>query len=289
MADARPAPGVVGVGIDAVDLDRFRAVLARRPGLARPAVHRRGAGLRRAGAGPGAPAGHPLRRQGGGHEGARGGAVVVPADRRGSGADGPRRADGGAARCGAPSLAAAAGVTRWHLSLTHTDTVALAVVVADGGGGSVRRAAGPDRRRDAGGGRRAPSPPPRSTCWSNGPATAVALAALDLLGGAYGRRVVLICGKGNNGADGRVAARLLARRGARVQVVAPGRGRRRSARHRAAGRPGGGRRLRHRLPRRLRRARGGPGRPGAGRRHPVGGGGRHRRGRRAGPWRRTAR
>ncbi len=52
--------------------------------------------------------------------------------------------------------------------------------------------------------------------------TAVALAALELLGGAYGRRVVLICGKGNNGADGRVAARLLARRGARVQVVAPG-------------------------------------------------------------------
>jgi ADP-dependent NAD(P)H-hydrate dehydratase / NAD(P)H-hydrate epimerase len=52
--------------------------------------------------------------------------------------------------------------------------------------------------------------------------TAVALAALDLLGGAYGRRVVLICGRGNNGADGRVAARLLARRGARVRVIAPG-------------------------------------------------------------------
>ena len=52
--------------------------------------------------------------------------------------------------------------------------------------------------------------------------TAVALAALDLLGGAYGRRVVLICGKGNNGGDGRVAARLLARRGARVRVVTPG-------------------------------------------------------------------
>ena len=36
--------------------------------------------------------------------------------------------------------------------------------------------------------------------------TAVALAALGLLGGAYGRRVVIVSGKGNNGADGRVAA-----------------------------------------------------------------------------------
>lgn len=52
--------------------------------------------------------------------------------------------------------------------------------------------------------------------------TAVAGAALDLLGGAYGRRVVVIAGKGNNGADGRVAARLLTARGARVRLVAPG-------------------------------------------------------------------
>jgi ADP-dependent NAD(P)H-hydrate dehydratase / NAD(P)H-hydrate epimerase len=52
--------------------------------------------------------------------------------------------------------------------------------------------------------------------------TAVAGAALELMGGAYGRRAVLICGKGNNGADGRVAAGLLAGRGVRVTVVAPG-------------------------------------------------------------------
>ena len=48
---------------------------------------------------------------------------------------------------------------------------------------------------------------------------AVARAALDLLGGAYGRRVVVIAGKGNNGNDGREAARRLARRGVRTTVV----------------------------------------------------------------------
>jgi NAD(P)H-hydrate epimerase len=45
---------------------------------------------------------------------------------------------------------------------------------------------------------------------------AVARAALQMLDGGYGRRVVLLAGKGNNGNDGRVAARLLARRGVRV-------------------------------------------------------------------------
>ena len=34
---------------------------------------------------------------------------------------------------------------------------------------------------------------------------AVARAALDLLGGTYGRRVVVLAGKGNNGNDGRDA------------------------------------------------------------------------------------
>jgi NAD(P)H-hydrate epimerase len=49
--------------------------------------------------------------------------------------------------------------------------------------------------------------------------TAVAASALRLLGGAYGRRVVVVAGKGSNGADGRVAAARLRRRGARVDVV----------------------------------------------------------------------
>jgi ADP-dependent NAD(P)H-hydrate dehydratase / NAD(P)H-hydrate epimerase len=51
--------------------------------------------------------------------------------------------------------------------------------------------------------------------------TATAHAAMDLMGGAYGRRVVVIAGKGNNGADGRVAARALRGRGASVEIVAP--------------------------------------------------------------------
>jgi NAD(P)H-hydrate epimerase len=45
---------------------------------------------------------------------------------------------------------------------------------------------------------------------------AVARAALELMGGGYGRRVVVIEGKGNNGNDGREAARRLRARGVKV-------------------------------------------------------------------------
>lgn len=47
----------------------------------------------------------------------------------------------------------------------------------------------------------------------------VARAALDVLGGSYGRRVVVLAGKGNNGNDGREAARRLRSRGVRVVEI----------------------------------------------------------------------
>jgi hydroxyethylthiazole kinase-like uncharacterized protein yjeF len=48
---------------------------------------------------------------------------------------------------------------------------------------------------------------------------AVARQAARLLGGTYGKEVVVVVGKGNNGADGRLAAQLLAGNGARVNVL----------------------------------------------------------------------
>lgn len=47
----------------------------------------------------------------------------------------------------------------------------------------------------------------------------VARQAIKLLGGTYGRRVTVLAGPGNNGADGRMAARYLARSGMGVRVV----------------------------------------------------------------------
>ena len=47
---------------------------------------------------------------------------------------------------------------------------------------------------------------------------AVARAAVEMTSGRYGRRVVVLAGPGNNGDDGRAAARRLRRRGMRVRV-----------------------------------------------------------------------
>lgn len=51
---------------------------------------------------------------------------------------------------------------------------------------------------------------------------AVARAILDVAGHRYGLRVAVVCGKGNNGGDGFVAARALLRHGASVNVFAVG-------------------------------------------------------------------
>jgi NAD(P)H-hydrate epimerase len=48
---------------------------------------------------------------------------------------------------------------------------------------------------------------------------AVATHARRMLGGTYGRRVVVVAGKGHNGDDGRFAAEILRRQGARVSVI----------------------------------------------------------------------
>lgn len=48
---------------------------------------------------------------------------------------------------------------------------------------------------------------------------AVAWEARRLLGGTYGRRAVIVCGKGNNGGDGLVAARILRGWGVRVDLL----------------------------------------------------------------------
>lgn len=52
---------------------------------------------------------------------------------------------------------------------------------------------------------------------------AVARTAVRMMGGTYGRHVTVLAGPGNNGADGRVAARILAGKGIRVNVVGIGR------------------------------------------------------------------
>jgi holo-[acyl-carrier protein] synthase len=126
---------LAGVGVDVVDVDRFRQVVGRRPGL----VGRVFTDGERADA---AGAGDPAERL----------AVRFAAKEatmkvlgRGLGSFALRdveviRAKGTGATGGAPSLRLSAGaadaarqsgVGRWHLSLTHTARTAIAMVVAE--------------------------------------------------------------------------------------------------------------------------------------------------------------
>jgi holo-[acyl-carrier protein] synthase len=128
--------GVVGIGVDAVEVDRLRRVLDRRPGLAARVFTER----ERADAASAADPARPLAARFAAKE------AAMKALGSGLGAFPLRevevvRRGGTGSRRGAPSLrlgAAAAdvaarhGVDRWHVSLTHTRGLAVAMVVAEG-------------------------------------------------------------------------------------------------------------------------------------------------------------
>jgi holo-[acyl-carrier protein] synthase len=137
------ATSVAGVGIDAVDLDRFARVLGRRPGLADRLFTPGELAYARSAA-------DPVPRMS-----TRFAAKEATMKALGVGLGVFSLVDVEVVRTGleAPRLvlhrialarAREAGVVRWHLSLTHTDGVALALVVAECEVGSGPRAgAGP--------------------------------------------------------------------------------------------------------------------------------------------------
>jgi holo-[acyl-carrier protein] synthase len=128
--------GVVGVGIDAVDLDRFRRVLARRHHLEdrlftageRAYAHAAADAVPRL-ATRFATKEAVMKALGVGLGAFRFDEVEVVR----SGLDAPTVQLHGGAR----TLAESKGVARWHLSLTHTHRTAMAVVVADGAAADV--------------------------------------------------------------------------------------------------------------------------------------------------------
>jgi holo-[acyl-carrier protein] synthase len=127
------AGGVRGIGVDAVDVTRFRQVIERRPGI----VDRLFTDDERAYAERGRDRGPRLAVRFAAKE------AVLKALGVGVGAAGFRDVEVVRADNGRPALVLSGraaqlsdgrGVRRWHLSLTHTDTVAVATVVAEGSG-----------------------------------------------------------------------------------------------------------------------------------------------------------
>ena len=123
--------GVRGIGVDAVDVARFRQVIERRPGL----VHRLFTDTERAYAQGCSDPGPRLAARFAAKE------AVLKALGVGVGAAAFRdvevvRGEGGQPRLSlsgrAAALSVGRGVGRWHLSMTHTDTVAVGSVVAEG-------------------------------------------------------------------------------------------------------------------------------------------------------------
>jgi len=120
---------VIGLGLDAVEIDRFRRVLARTPAIADRLFTdgERAYGARFADPAPRLAARFAAKE------------AVMKALGVGVGAFGFHDVEVVSAPSGAPSLALegaaaalaeAQGVTAWRLSLTHTHTLAVAVAVA---------------------------------------------------------------------------------------------------------------------------------------------------------------
>ncbi|MGO8874197.1 MAG: holo-ACP synthase [Acidimicrobiales bacterium] len=121
---------MIGVGIDAVDIDRFRDVLARRPRMA----DRLFSGAEREFAGARSDPVPTLAARFAAKEAVMkalstglGGVDFADIEVLSSPGGAPRLCVSGRASQRAGSL----GVTRWHVSLSHTATLATAVVVAD--------------------------------------------------------------------------------------------------------------------------------------------------------------
>jgi NAD(P)H-hydrate epimerase len=236
-----------GVGIDLVEIDRFRRTLERRPSLIERlftegereyALQRsdpterfaarfaaKEAALKSMGAGIGAADWHELE-------------VVRTDDGRPS-----LKVTGRAA-----ALAETLGIAGFELSITHTGSLAQAEVIALGGPGQRRMSAWRDEVVGTSGGGpawRAPidpllvaglvpivTPAEMRSIDQDAPepvaeliaraGSALARHAISMLGGTYGRRAVVLVGRGNNGNDGRDAARRLAARGVRVRVIEVG-------------------------------------------------------------------
>jgi holo-[acyl-carrier protein] synthase len=117
---------VIGVGIDLVDIERFRRLLARRPqALERMFTPAERSLLSdRVDPVPGLAARFAAKEA---TMKALGGVRLTDVEVVDGGSGAPRLEVSGLAA----SRAAALGVRSWHVSLTHTDSVAAAVVVAD--------------------------------------------------------------------------------------------------------------------------------------------------------------
>jgi holo-[acyl-carrier protein] synthase len=132
---ALPAGSVVGIGVDAVDVVRFRRILARRPGFAarffseaEQADASRSPDPTESLAARFAAKEAVMKALGTG----LGSFALTDVEVRRAGGDGPTRdAPSLVLHRGAAAVAERRGVGPWHLSLTHTTGVAIAFVVAE--------------------------------------------------------------------------------------------------------------------------------------------------------------